>query len=124
LAERVAAWFAARRQLDQHPPRKWKDRHISVPSAIFGGGAVPMISFILVWGLSIAASDSCWFKFMMKAPRPVGGGWVPAWVGVVNPDTDEASLMELPELCDAEPAETRPGTESDGVDSGRLGLAN
>jgi hypothetical protein len=35
---------------------------------------------------------------MMKAPRPVGGGWVPKWEGVVNPDTDEASPMELPEL--------------------------
>ena len=98
LADRDAAWFAARLQLDQHPPRKWNDRHISEPSVIFGGGAVPKISLSLVWGLSKAMRDSSRVKFKMNAPRPVGGGCVPAFEGVVKPDIDDASLMELPEL--------------------------
>jgi hypothetical protein len=50
----------------------------------------------------------------MKAPRPGGGSGVPEWVGVVKPDTVEASPTELPELCEAEPADTKPGTESEG----------
>ena len=50
----------------------------------------------------------------MKAPRPGGGSGVPEWVGVFKPDTVEASPTELPELCEAEPADTKPGTESEG----------
>ncbi len=86
---------------------------MSVPLAILGGDVVPIISRILISGLSSGVKVEMGWRFAWKAPRP------PAGKGRLEeapelepnkPDTVEASPEELPEeLPDAEPVVIRPG---------------
>jgi hypothetical protein len=85
--------------LDQHPPFKRKERHMSAPESYVGGVDVPMISFSFILDGTRLTMFDIGCKFAMRAPRP-GGMMVEPPVCVVKPDTTE--LVEVVILDDDE----------------------
>jgi len=89
---------------------------MSVLLSIFGGAALPIISRIFTFGLSIATMVGIGVWLAMKAPLPVrlASGciavpcrwvrWVRAWERLEIVEASE-------ELPDADPVEMRPGKD-------------
>ena len=93
-----------------------------MPFAIFGGEVVPIISLILMSGLSRACSAVRTFKLATYAPRPPVGGGLPCEEVPVRPEIRDAASPPDPldplELPDADPVVMRPGKDEGELSGG------
>jgi hypothetical protein len=103
--------WSTRRQLDQHPPRRRYDKHISPPLSKRGGAVEPIRSLNFVDDGSRFTSAGIGAKFAIRAPREPPGVLRPVGLleAVVRPETVEP-LEDV-----ATEAEADPELESDAV---------